>query len=282
MPSNGQSIPSLAPKFPLTVLLVEDNSVDAELCIEFLSGAQFDVTADVVSTREEFVDKLRTTSYDIVLADYHLGSWTGMEALDIVQEQNCDIPFVLMTAALGEQTAVECMKRGVTDYILKDRMDRLPVAICRALEQRAARIERQRAANGLEQAETKFRALAEYMPSAVFIQHRSKCSYVNRAAEAITGYHRGELLANGFWSLIPDEDLHFAQGHRQRARAAELPVRCRTQITTKWGSQRWLEFTVKILEIDGARAELITAVPIPAPRGLAETVETDLVAASIN
>jgi CheY-like chemotaxis protein len=77
MPSNGQSIPSLAPKFPLTILLVEDNLVDAELCIEFLSGAQFDVTADVVNTREDFADKLRTTNYDIVLADYHPGVMDG-------------------------------------------------------------------------------------------------------------------------------------------------------------------------------------------------------------
>jgi len=267
MASDREQIPNLAPKFPLRVLLVEDNPADAELCLEFLSVAQFELTADVTQTPKDFVDRLQTAGYDVVLADYNLGSWTGLDALDMLQEQGCDVPFILLTAALGDETAIECMKRGVADYVLKERMERLPVAIYRALEQRAARIERRRADRSVEEAEAKFRALAESMQAAVFVEQGSKCSYVNRAAEAITGFPRGELLGMSFWQLIPEGFRPTTYGHpRRHPQSAELPVRYQTQINTKWGSERWLDCTVKLLQIDGSLAALIAAVPIPRPK----------------
>jgi PAS domain S-box-containing protein len=262
MPSKVQSIPSLAPKFPLAILLVEDNPVHAELCLEVLSGAEFDLSCEQVATREEFVAKLRSGVYDIVLSDYHLGAWTGLEALDAMQEMGLDIPFLLMTSALEERTAVECTRRGITDYVIKSRLELLPAAIHQALEQRAARVERERAELSLARAESKLRELAEYIPNAVFIDRGSKCTYVNSAAEAITGFSRLELVRNGFWSLIPEESKSSAEGQRRHARRTEEPVRCRTRIATRWGSARSVEFTIKTLEIAGARAELITVVPI--------------------
>ena len=265
MPETHHSIPSLAPRFPLTVLIVENNPLDAELCIDFLAGAQFDLTVDIAQTPEEFVEKLQIAHYDVILADYHLGSWTGMDALGLLQEHGRDIPFILLTAGLGEQTAVECMKRGLADYVLRDRIDRLPVAIFRALEQGAARSERRRVERIREQAEAKFRALAEFMPAAVFLEQGSKCSYANRAAEAVTGFARVELKDKSFWQLVPEESRAVAYAQLHRSHAAELPEKCRTHITTKSGAERWLECTVKVLQIEGGLAELITAVPIARP-----------------
>jgi PAS domain S-box-containing protein len=266
MSHDRESIPSLAPRFPLTALLVEDNPVDSELCIEFLSGAQFDLTADRARTPEEFVEKLQIANYDVVLADYHLGpAWTGMDAFDILQEQGRDVPFILVTAALGEDTAVECMNRGIADYVLKDRMERLPVAIYRALEQRAARNERRRAERSLAHAEMKFRALAEFMPAAVFLEQGTRCSYVNRSAEALTGFPRGELLNRSFWQLVPEQLRPEVYAQLHRAQSEDMPVRCRAQIVTKSGAERWLDCTVKVIQIDGGFAELITAVPAPRP-----------------
>lgn len=280
MPGKVRAIPSLAPKFPLAVLLVEDNPVDAELCTEILAGAQFDLTVDRVTGRAQFVEKLKNGTYDLVLSDYHLGAWTGMEALDAMQEIGSDLPFVLMTAALEKQTAVECMKRGVTDYVLKSRMDQLPGAIHQALEQRAARVERERAELSLAKAESRFRALAQYIPNAVFIERGSQCTYVNRAAESITGYSRNELVRSGFWSLIPEETKTSAEGQRRRARRSDEPIRCRTLITTKWGSDRWVEFTIQALETEGGRAELITAVPVASPSAVSMSYELGAAGAS--
>jgi PAS domain S-box-containing protein len=277
MPSIAESTVSLAPKFPLSVLLVENNPVDAQTYLDFLTGAQFDLTADVAHTPEEFVEKLQMSNYDIILADYHMGSaWTGMDALDLLQEEGRDIPFILLTAPMGDQIAVDYMKSGLADYILKDRLDRLPVAIYRALEQRAARKEQLRAEHALEQTETKFRALADLMPSAVFLQQGTQCSFVNRAAEALTGYRRSQLMQMSFWQMISEAARVTTYEQIHRAQSADLPVQCRTQITTKWGTERSLDCRVKVLQMEGGIAALITAVPVPALAEPGRPVEESL------
>ena len=263
MSSHTQSASSLAPKFPLSLLLVENNALDAQFYIESLSRAQFDLNAEIARTPEEFVEKLQLSNYDIILADYHMGSsWTGMDALDLLQEEGRDIPFILLTAPLGDQIAVDYMKSGLADYVLKDRLDRLPVAIYRALEQRAARNEHLHAERALEQAENKFHALAESMPAAVFLQVGTNCTYVNRAAEAITGFRRSQLMQMSFWQMITGGARPTTYEQIHRAQSEELPARCQTQITTKWGTQRWLDCRVKVLQMEGGIAALITAVPI--------------------
>ena len=256
---------SLAPKFPLTLLLVENDPHDAQMYIDFLAGEQFDLTAEVAHTPEEFVEKLQMSNYDIILADYHMGSaWTGMDALDLLQEEGRDIPLILLTAPLGDQIAVDYMKGGLADYILKDRLDRLPMAIYRALEQRAARKEQLRAEHALEQTETKFRALAELMPSAVFLQQGTQCTFVNRAAEAITGYRRSQLMQMSFWQMISEAARVGTYEQIHRAQSADLPVQCRTQIVTKWGTERSLDCRVKVLQMEGGIAALISAAPVAA------------------
>jgi PAS domain S-box-containing protein len=277
MSSNAESTASLAPKFPLTVLLVEKNSVDAQIYIDFLIGAQFDLSVEVARTPEQFVEKLQMSNYDIILADYDMGStWTGMDALDLLQEEGRDIPFILLTAPMGDQIAVDYMKIGLADYILKDRLDRLPVAIHRALERRAARKEQLRAEHALEQTETKFRALAELMPSAVFLQHGTQCSFVNRAAEALTGYRRSQLMQMSFWQMISESARITTYEQIHHAQSADLPVHCRTQITTKWGTERTLDCRVKVLSLEGGIAALITAAPIPTHAEEGRTFEETL------
>lgn len=266
MSTDQERLPSLAPKFPLKVLVVEDNPADAELCIEFLSVAQFEVTADIAQTPKEFLTSLQTASYDIILADYNLGRWTGMDAFDLLQKEGCDIPFILLTAGLGDQTAVECMKRGLADYVLKDRMERLPVAIYRALEEKGARNERRRIERAVEEAEGQFRALAECARAAVFVEQDGRCTYVNHAAEAITGFPQKQLLQMGLWELIPEPSrasVYVRQIHGPRH--GELPIRCQAPIVTKFGAERWLDCTVKLIHKQGRFAILMTAVPIPRP-----------------
>lgn len=266
MPTDHDNRANLAPQFPLKMLLVEDNAVDAELCLEFLSVAQFDLTADVVQTRQEFTARLQAETYDIVIADYNLGSWTGMDAFDILREEAVDTPFILLTAALGDQTAVECLKRGLADYVLKDRMERLPVAIYRVLEEKAALTERRRADRIMEDADVKFRALAECSRAAVFIEQGGQCSYVNRAAEIVTGFAQRELLAKGFWELIPESSRPSVYIHQiLRPWSGDAPVRCQMPILTKSGDERWLDCTAKMIQNEGRLSVLIAAVPIPAP-----------------
>ena len=102
-------------------------------------------SSNIVQTADQFRQKLQTTTPDVVLADYNLGSWRGMEALEILRSAGLDIPLILVSGAVGDVTAVECIKQGATDYVLKDSLTRLPASVRRALEERQARKERRQA-----------------------------------------------------------------------------------------------------------------------------------------
>ncbi|HEX4003833.1 MAG TPA: PAS domain S-box protein [Candidatus Acidoferrales bacterium] len=254
---------SAVPKLPLSVLLVEDNSNDAELCLRALERPEFEICLDIVKTPEDFRSRVRGTSYDIILADYDLGSWTGLDALNLLREEGGDSPFILVTGALGEQRAVECIKSGISDYVLKDHLERLPVAMLRALEEKGQRAEQQCEERSLHVSEAKFRALAEAIPAAVFIEQGTRSCYVNHAAECITGYTREELLTMNFWQLLlPRSRDEVLQRAIRRFNGDDSPCRYEIQILTKKKEVRHLDVTVGLFGLDGSLAALITAFDI--------------------
>ena len=120
----------------LRVLHVEDNQLDAELVAQALRKGGFSVSAAVVQTEAEFEQQLRMHRPHVVIADYNLPQWKGMEALEVLRREGLDTPLILVSGALGDITAVECIKRGVTDYVLKDGLARLPEAVRRALQEK--------------------------------------------------------------------------------------------------------------------------------------------------
>jgi len=138
---------------PLRVLVIEDSLADAELCLWELKKGGVEVSADIAQTREEFIIFVRSKEYDIVLSDYNLQNWNALDAIQVLREEGKDIPFVLVTGSLGDVAAVECVKKGISDYVLKDRMARLPIAIQRALQEKAERIARGRLEEQLQQAQ---------------------------------------------------------------------------------------------------------------------------------
>jgi signal transduction histidine kinase len=128
----------------LRVLHVEDNQLDAELVARALRKGGFSVSMVVVQAEAEFERQLPLQHPDVVIADYNLPQWKGMDALDVLRREGLEIPLILVSGALGDITAVECIKRGATDYVLKDGLARLPEAVRRALqEKRLLRLRRQ-------------------------------------------------------------------------------------------------------------------------------------------
>ena len=113
--------------------MVEDQPLDVELCVQELKKAGLDIQVDVVDSRNRFIDRLSSQPYDLVLSDYGIPGWSGTDVFRALQETGKDIPFILVTGTLGEEAAVKLMKEGVSDYILKDRLVRLPLAIRGAL-----------------------------------------------------------------------------------------------------------------------------------------------------
>jgi DNA-binding NtrC family response regulator len=115
------------------ILIVEDEPWDAELAQRLLTTAGLGFTAVVVETRASFVAQLAAFRPDVILSDFHLPGFSGEEALEIAQERCPHIPFIFWSGVLGDDAAVELIKRGATDYVLKDRPARLPSVIYRAL-----------------------------------------------------------------------------------------------------------------------------------------------------
>ena len=147
-PAKQPNVPvKLGPQ--LRVLMVEDNASDGELVMRELRAAGFTFSSETVQTANQFREQVRKNRPDIVLADYNLGQWRGIEALEILRQENMDIPLILVTGALGDTTAVECIKQGVTDYVLKDALAKLPHAIRRALKEQQLRKQRREAEEDL-------------------------------------------------------------------------------------------------------------------------------------
>jgi len=172
---------------PLHVLFVEDRPSDVELSLLELRSAGFDVTSDTVDTRAEFETKLRAGKYDVVLSDYRLQGWVGMDALDLMRSSGRNIPFILVTGSLGDEAAVDCVKRGAADYVIKDHLSRLPIAIRQALEQRRLRHSEAVAVSALESSEERYRDLVENSSDAILLMSGGKWTFANRAAARLFG-----------------------------------------------------------------------------------------------
>ena len=136
---------------PLRVLLVEDSVLDAELVLRELSRGGYAPAWRRVETREAMQAALESASWDIVLADYAMPSFSAPEALALMKETGLDVPFIIVSGTIGEEVAVESLRAGAADFMLKDKLSRLLPAIERELREAAIRAER-RAAHELREA----------------------------------------------------------------------------------------------------------------------------------
>jgi len=135
----------------LRILLLEDSALDAELVTETLADARLPVSVERVVSADEFTRAVRDETWDLILADYLLPAFNGLHALEIARDIARATPFVFVSGALGEEVAVEALKRGATDYVLKDKLDRLPGTVLRALAEARERGEKKRAQDALRQ-----------------------------------------------------------------------------------------------------------------------------------
>jgi signal transduction histidine kinase len=146
-----------APVKPLRVLIFEDQPADAELSLHSLHAAGLAAEADIAMNLESLDRQLREQTYDVILADYGMPDATGMDAFAVTQQRAPNTPFLLVTGSLGDEKAVECLKQGVSDYVLKDHIVRLPTAVQRALQERRLREEHARAEQALLRSEEQLR-----------------------------------------------------------------------------------------------------------------------------
>ena len=208
MPNYGQP----AADKVLRLLCAEDNPRDLKLITEILKKAGYRLALDAVDESRLFRERLEQGEYDLIICDFDIGDWTAIDALGIVKASGQDVPFVVVSGSMGDEAAVECIKQGATDYVLKDRMTRLPSAIQRALEARTAREEQRKAELALRQSVEQYRLLFEAnpIPMWVFDAENLAILAVNEAAVRHYGYSTDEFLKMTLSDLRrPEEVPHF-------------------------------------------------------------------------
>src|SRR6202048_2308230 len=138
---------------PLRVLLLEDNARDAELIQELLEADHFVCEVTRVQTRAEFVAGLENAELNLILADYKLPSFDGISALKLALAARADLPFIFVSGSLGEEVAIEAVKTGATDYVVKSRLSRLVPSVQRALREARESADRKRAEEAFRRSE---------------------------------------------------------------------------------------------------------------------------------
>jgi len=169
-------------KEALHFIILEDNPVDAELMELELNKGGIAAECQRVETAEDFKRVISKDSVDLILADYTLPEFDGLTALKILREHHPDVPFIFVSGSLGEERATEALKSGATDYVLKDRLARLPMVVRRALTEANERRERRFAQGALDEQRVLLTALIDNLPEYIYaVDSASRLTVINQA-----------------------------------------------------------------------------------------------------
>lgn len=194
---------------PLRILLIEDNDTDAELVMSQLESENIGILRRV-ETANQFTVALKNHEWDLVLADYSVTDFPTLEALKIVRNLATDIPFIIVARTVGETKAIEMMKAGANDFVLKTDLSRLVPCLHRELAEAQNRAARRMAEGRLKSRELELSALLENAYNGIITTDvQGRIIEFNRAAEEIFGVSRDEVLGTGLWHLLdPNKKLN--------------------------------------------------------------------------
>ena len=191
----------------LNILMLEDIPIDAELIERELQNANILYSSRRVASKSKFLKELELSSPDLVLADYSLPQFSGLEALKIVREKKKRIPFILVTGMKNEEIAVECLKEGADDYIMKSSLRRLPGAIQNALEKQRTEMENERLEEELRRSQKQMFTIFESITDAFFSVNKSwDVMYLNPRSDAFLvkmNKRRQDLWGKNWWNEFP-------------------------------------------------------------------------------
>jgi PAS domain S-box-containing protein/putative nucleotidyltransferase with HDIG domain len=233
---------------PLRVLIVEDSEADALLTIGELKNGGYDPEYERVETAETMRTALREKIWDVILCDYRLPHFNGLAAITLLKETNIDIPLIIVSGTIGEETAVECMRLGVRDYIMKDNLSRLASAVERELKEAESRRQRQQTEELLRESEANYRQLFDNSPSGIYrVDFRTGkflkandviCKYLGCSQEEITSHSPYDVLTD-------DSKQLFSERLRKMGLGEKITTDPEYEIIDKNGKHRWLELNSK-------------------------------------
>lgn len=160
-------------KKSIRLLIIEDSEDDAELLVRKITKSGYKIKYSRVESEKEMRSALQQEVWDLIISDYSLPNFTGLSAINLINQLNIDIPFIIVSGAIGEDIAVEAMKAGAHDYIMKDNLARLSPAIERELREAKIRNERKQAISALRESEQKYHTLFDQSPVGVFIVNKN-------------------------------------------------------------------------------------------------------------
>lgn len=224
----------------LQFLLLEDSSLDAELIQATLTNGDIECELVRVQTRSTFIETLNSMTFDLILSDYSLPSFDGIAALDLARDICPNVPFILVSGTLGEELAIDTLKRGATDYVLKQRLERLVPAVNRALREAQERRDYQHAIAALHLSERRFRTLADAVPNFVWINNADgEADYLNSRWQEYTGTSFGVQKAQTWVGATHPDDMEAVTETRTIGIRSGNPYEIECRIRRHDGVYRW-------------------------------------------
>ncbi|MCM2308609.1 MAG: EAL domain-containing protein [Sulfuritalea sp.] len=234
---------------PLKLLLVEDSDADATLTIRMLKRGGFDVQHERVDSAAAMTAALERQQWDAVISDFSMPGFTGLDALRIFQAASLDIPFILISGTIGEETAVQAMNAGAGDYVMKENLERLVPALERELKETRIRAAHRRAQEALTDSETRFRQMAESIRDVFFLVSvdRRQMLYVSPAYQEIWGRSCASLYADPeSWTaaIHPDDSRAVHDNYKKHLDTPTDSFEDHYRIVRPDGAIRWIQSRV--------------------------------------
>ncbi len=244
---------------PVRICYLEDDPRDVELVRARLEQAEIACDLHLARSRPEYEAALAGDGFDLILSDYSLPDYDGLSALALARERHPETPFILVSGAVGEERAVDCVLRGATDYVLKQRLERLAPAVRRAVKEAEEHRQRRAAEEALRASEERYRDLVENLDEIVFaVGRQGLIAYVSPAVERVLGYRPQELVGQPCLPLLHLEDRLAAQAVVDQVLAGR-PSAHEHRLRHRDGTYRWVS-TVARLAPSGSEADQRTEV----------------------
>ena len=219
----------------INVLIVEDNEDDALLILIEIQKSNYKINNVIVSSADELLNSLKKQKWDIVISDYVMPGFSGLEALKIVKEFDEDLPFIIVSGTIGEAVAVEAMRSGADDYLMKNNLTRLIPAIKRELRESIIHKERKFTKEKLKESEELYKTLVETSPEAiVLIDVDGNILFSNKqGARIVKENHVDNLKNRNVFEFIYQDDLEIAKENLLKAKEGEMLNDLEIRILTK-------------------------------------------------